>query len=136
MPVSAVMRRTPDAMDDSLYFSEQHLAVRNSTGGVTYVDQRSLDRVRYLQVPAGGGFSFLAPVSNTHFSYSGVSSIYMRGGSGGNTFSIADVAPSSDGYRPLSVALETGPGNDAVNVASTTGYLSVSSESGSLAVQA
>jgi hypothetical protein len=104
--------------------------VDNSSGGTTLRVDDSGDTVGKTATLTDGLLTGLAPAAiswhPTASTTGGVNFLDILGGSGGNTFNVANTSNLDFGTR-----IQTGAGNDKVNVQATTGVFSVYNNAGS-----
>jgi RTX calcium-binding nonapeptide repeat (4 copies) len=104
--------------------------VSNSSGGTTLRVDDSGDTVSQTATLTDGLLTGLAPAAiswtPTATTSGGVDFLDILGGSGGNTFNVLNTS-----YLDFGTRIQTGTGNDMVNVQATTGVFSVYNNAGS-----
>jgi hypothetical protein len=103
--------------------------VSNSSGQTTLVVDDSGDTVSKTATLIDGKLTGLAPAAvywaPTSTTVGGVNFLDILGGSGGNTFNVLNTS-----YLDFGTRIQTGTGNDKVNVQATTGVLGVYNNAG------
>jgi hypothetical protein len=106
--------------------------VGNPNSFALQIDDSADLTARTVHMGANGGLGFivnLAPAT-INYSTSAVQNLVVRGGGGGNTFTISDTL-GAGGNPAAGTTLRSGNGNDTVNVQGTTAEITVDGQTGS-----